>query len=87
MAPILSFTAEEIWALLPGTDRPASVFLAGFPAARCRATTRWRRAGSACSAVRTAVTKSLEEARQSGLIGHSLDARVQLSAADGLRRC
>jgi isoleucyl-tRNA synthetase len=35
-------------------------------------------------AVRAAVTKALEEARQSGLIGHSLDARVLLHAQDGL---
>ncbi len=35
--------------------------------------------------MRAAVTKALEEARQSGLIGHSLDARVQLSGRNGLR--
>jgi isoleucyl-tRNA synthetase len=35
--------------------------------------------------VRAAVTKALEESRQSGQIGHSLDARVRLGAAEGLR--
>ena len=33
-------------------------------------------------AVRAAVTKALEEARQAGLIGHSLDARVLLATDD-----
>jgi isoleucyl-tRNA synthetase len=84
MAPILSFTADEIWSLLPGKDRPAAVFFAGFPENLPQddaLAARWER----LLAVRTAVTKSLEEARRSGLIGHSLDARVQLHAADGLR--
>jgi isoleucyl-tRNA synthetase len=31
------------------------------------------------------VTKALEEARQQGIIGHSLDARVRLVPGDGLR--
>jgi isoleucyl-tRNA synthetase len=84
MAPILSFTAEEIWTYLPSGERPASVLLAGFPAEAHRdepLAEKWER----LFAVRTAVTKALEEARQSGLIGHSLDARVHLDAADGLR--
>ena len=84
MAPILSFTAEEIWTYLPGGTRPASPLLAGFPVETFRddkLAEKWDR----LLAVRTAVTKALEEARQSGLIGHSLDARVHLGAADGLR--
>ncbi len=31
MAPILSFTADEIWEYLPGRDRPASVHLGSLP--------------------------------------------------------
>jgi len=79
MAPILSFTAEEIWGALPAGTRPASVLLAGFPTHLQRddeLAAKWER----LLAVRAAVTKALEEA-----IGHSLDARVQLHAADGLR--
>ncbi|HSD09886.1 MAG TPA: isoleucine--tRNA ligase, partial [Candidatus Binatia bacterium] len=30
MAPVVSFTAEEIWGFMPGEGRPASVLLAGF---------------------------------------------------------
>ena len=84
MAPILSFTAEEVWSHMPGQPRAASPLLAGFPeptAVDERIATKWDR----LLAVRTAVTKALEEARQAGLIGHSLDACVQLSATDGLR--
>jgi len=87
MAPILSFTAEEIWRHAPAhRDKPESVFLAGFPAldeaARDEAlAVRWDR----LLEVRAAVTRALEEARKSGAIGHSLDARVRLAAADGLR--
>jgi isoleucyl-tRNA synthetase len=84
MAPILSFTADEIWSYLPGDARPASPMLVGFPAADFRddaVAEKWER----LLAVRAAVTKALEEARQSGAIGHSLDARVSLGAADGLR--
>ena len=61
-----------------------SPLLAGFPDGAFRddqLAAKWERLLS----VRAAVTKALEEARQSGLIGHSLDARVQLGAADGLR--
>src|SRR5205807_759555 len=34
MAPVLSFTAEDVWAHVPGRRRPESVFLAGFSAGR-----------------------------------------------------
>jgi isoleucyl-tRNA synthetase len=84
MAPILSFTAEEIWAVRPAPGQPPSVFLSGFPDGLGRdeaLAAKWER----LAAVRTAVTKALEAARQSGLIGHSLDACVRLGAADGLR--
>jgi isoleucyl-tRNA synthetase len=84
MAPILSFTSDEIWSHLPRAERPASVLLAGFPTDLPRddkLAEQWER----LLEVRAAVTKALEEARQSGQIGHSLDARVRLGATDGLR--
>jgi len=85
MAPILSFTADEIWTALPAGARAATVFHAGLPEATYRddaLAEKWER----LLTVRAAVTKALEEARQSGAIGHSLDARVVLGAADGLRQ-
>jgi isoleucyl-tRNA synthetase len=84
MAPILSFTADEIWRYIPRGERTESVLLAGFPNDLSRddaLAARWER----LLEVRSAVTKALEEARQSGLIGHSLEAHVDLHAADGLR--
>lgn len=84
MAPVLSFTAEEIWTHLPADRRPPSVFLAGLPEPTRQdlpLAAKWDR----LLAVRAAVTKALEEARQSGAIGHSLDARVRLCARNGLR--
>jgi isoleucyl-tRNA synthetase len=84
MAPVMSFTAEEVWISMPAGDRPPSVLLAGFPTEAYRddrLAEKWER----LFAVRGAVTKALEEARQAGHIGHSLDARVRLSAAGGLR--
>ena len=86
MAPILSFTAEEVWGYVPALEpRAASIFLVDFPAAgeferNDALLAAWER----LLAVRDAVTKVLEDARQQGRIGHSLDARVRLQyAPDG----
>jgi isoleucyl-tRNA synthetase len=59
------------------------VFLAGFGKAQRRDDTlaaKWEK----LLGVRTAVLKALEDARQAGTIGHSLDARVRLSAGEPL---
>jgi isoleucyl-tRNA synthetase len=86
MAPILTFTAEEVWAYVPGPKpRADSVLLADFPSSEGGAgdeelLTTWDR----LLGVREAVTKALERARQEGRIGHSLDASVRLDfASDG----
>lgn len=80
MAPILSFTADEIWENLPG-ERESSVLLAswGEPLLRLSAKDAL---GSAfweqVIAVRTAVNKSLEALRADGVLRGSLDATVTL---------
>ncbi len=85
MAPILSFTAEEIWTYVPGASaRAASVFLSSFPVPRSSAADAallevWDR----LLGVREAITKALEGARQKGEIGHSLDAHVRLGFDPG----
>ena len=80
LAPVLSFTASEAWAYLPG--RPAeSVFLAGLP-------TRERpKDADALEArygrlfeVRAVVQGKLEEARRAKLIGSGLEASVTVRA-------
>src|SRR5947208_15672636 len=84
MAPILSFTAEDVWAHAPGREQPASVFLAGLPAPPAA----WHAPALAARferllAVRGAVTKAIEEARKAGLVKQSLEACVVLGMADG----
>ena len=122
LAPILSFTADEIWRYLPG-EREPSVFLAtwyqglfaldaadlrrpepqdspqGGPVARpvqeardARDVRDAHKARDAIDrafwdqvlAVRLAVAKPLEAARQAGLIGSGLDAELDLYAAPEL---
>jgi isoleucyl-tRNA synthetase len=84
MAPILSFTAEEIWAAMPADPaRQASVLLADFPsvdpALRDGAlAAEW----DTLLAVRSAVTKTLEGLRSAGRIGHSLEADVRIAAGE-----
>jgi isoleucyl-tRNA synthetase len=80
MAPILSFTAEEVWQVLPGKEgKPESVHLTGFPEIKKEyldgeLNERWERIWE----IRALVTKALEEARKEKKIGLSLDAQVHL---------
>jgi isoleucyl-tRNA synthetase len=85
IAPVLSFTADEVWGYMPGS-REASVHLAGFPALRPEwkddtLVGRWER----IIKVRGDVSKALEQARVAKTIGHSLDAAVAISAAPELQ--
>ena len=80
LAPILSVTADEIWARLPGT-REASVHLAVFPADTARyldedLNTRWGQLRD----LRSLVNESLEVARGQKVIGAPLTARVRIGA-------
>ncbi len=85
MAPILTFTAEEIWKMLPEAARrhaeQPSVHLASFPKADPRwadqqLAQRWER----LLAVRSVVQGALEQQRRAKVIGSSLEAQVLLSA-------
>ena len=90
LAPIMTFTCEEVWGYLPKVEnRPLSVHTALFP-------TREEILGSkdvgddpkqaqdwaTLLAVREQVLKELENARNSKLIGKSLEAQVKLTATD-----
>jgi isoleucyl-tRNA synthetase len=82
MAPITSFLAEETLTYIPG-PHPSSVFLMEFP----KPNLAWDQEGlaremSALFEVRTDVSKSLEELRQTKTIGSGLDAKVEV-IADG----
>jgi isoleucyl-tRNA synthetase len=77
LAPILSFTAEEIWRHLPG-PRAESVFLTTWhtlPGMQ-DSSIDW----AALIALRIKVTRKLEELRDAGAIGSSLDAVVDVHA-------
>ena len=88
MAPLVSFTAEEIWGYMPDKDRrPASVFLSRMPEPDASLMDRdlaekWER----IFRERSEVLKALEQARTGGIIGHSLDAQVIFEARDGDQR-
>ena len=80
LAPILSFTAEEIWRNLPG-ERGPSVFLATWYSGLFAVgesdpfgAVYWDR----LLAVREAVSKELEKLRVAGGIGSGLDAEADL---------
>jgi isoleucyl-tRNA synthetase len=79
MAPILCFTADEIWSHLPGANRSESVHLTDFPdplplADDPELLARWSRLWE----VREDVSRALETARRGGVIGTSLEASVTL---------
>jgi isoleucyl-tRNA synthetase len=93
VAPIMSFTADEIWSFLPSVaNRPESVHLAHFPKAedvtgpvadQARASSVWKDFQTLMK-VRDTALKALEVARQEKIIGSALEATVTISAPDDL---
>ncbi|MBT3196964.1 MAG: class I tRNA ligase family protein, partial [Gammaproteobacteria bacterium] len=86
LAPITSFTADEIWSFLPG-ERSESVFLSSFyqelfPMASTDLldVAAW----DEIMLVRTEVARSLERLRKEGAIGSGLDAEVDLYCDESL---
>jgi isoleucyl-tRNA synthetase len=86
VAPLLCFTADEVWAHLPAShERATTVHLAqfippaelraGLPEAHLKRLDNWPR----LITVRNEVLKALEEARQEKFIGGSLEASVSLA--------
>jgi isoleucyl-tRNA synthetase len=78
LAPIVPFTADEVWSFLPGR-KTESVHLADFPKVDQslrdeELEQRWRKV----RAVRAAVDLELEKERQAGRIGKSLEAQVEI---------
>jgi isoleucyl-tRNA synthetase len=80
LAPILSFTAEEIWSYIPKVRDPEgaeSIFLSGFPVVNEKfldeeLEKRWER----LIKIRDEANKALEIKRQDKFIGNALEARV-----------
>ncbi len=97
LAPIMSFTSEEVWHHLPTVDnREESVHLSRFPEDAdlvgmhsTAETDRWETAALRVNwanlrLVRDEVLKALEEARNAKLIGTGLEAQVILNASGGV---
>jgi len=84
LAPILSFTADEVWDYLPKVEgREASVHLALFPAPEgiypedpAKLLEEWRE----LFAIRNQALQTLELARQEKLIGKALEADLRIYA-------
>jgi isoleucyl-tRNA synthetase len=91
LAPILSFTCEEVWQHLPKVaNRPVSVHLATFPGEQEIVGElpvpddyeQLRSDWTVLQGIRDEVLKALEGARNDKLIGGSLEAQVTLTAAE-----
>jgi len=90
LAPIMSFTSEEVWGYLPTVaGRPPSVHMALFPtreqilgSANVPEDARQLEDWTTLLGVREQVLKSLEEARNAKQIGKSVEAQIKVSATD-----
>lgn len=89
MAPVLSFTAEEIFSHLPPAlrgEEPTVFALPPVDGGPLLLDEGSRDDWNVLLAVRGAVTKAIEPLRRDGVVGHSLDTRVTLYLADELRQ-
>ncbi|MGC2321409.1 MAG: zinc finger domain-containing protein, partial [Terriglobales bacterium] len=93
LAPMMSFTSDEVWSHLPRMKGlPESVHLAQFSSGEeitggipsSNGLDLVRSDWEALMGVRSEVLKALEEARNAKLIGGSLEAKVSLSAPRAL---
>lgn len=77
MAPILSFTADEVWQYIPG-DRDSDILLSGWYQGLTKGNDDdllWQ----TLITLKTQVNKEIEVKRNEGLIGSSLASHIQLS--------
>lgn len=87
LAPILSFTADEIWQVIPG-EKEDNVFIAhwyegldDYPDTHAIAYDDW----ATVLTVREEVNKVIEQKRADGVLGSSLEAEVTLYAEGDLK--
>ncbi len=87
LAPILTFTSEEVWTALPAWQgKEESVHLAQFPQVNEKYFNadlgeRWK----AMIDAKAEIAKAVEQARKEKVIGHSLDARISIAAPEKMR--
>ncbi|NYF80674.1 isoleucine--tRNA ligase [Granulicella arctica] len=82
IAPILSFTADEVWALLPPSEiRESSVHLAKFPNLTLSDMTAFLAEWKQLLEIRVEVMRDIEVQRKDGLVGKGLSAEVSIEAS------
>jgi isoleucyl-tRNA synthetase len=85
IAPVLTFTADEIWTQMPG-EREESVHLASFPQLMDqRYDAELEARYGQIQKVRAEVSKLLEKARAEKQLGQSLEAKVALQAPESVK--
>lgn len=85
MSPVLSYTAEEIWQNMRAMDPslPVSVFLADWPESLDEGSDpEVEKLWDSLINARQGVLRGLESARSKGVIGHPLDASVQIKLSN-----
>ena len=82
MAPLLPFTAEEIWSYLPGVGKDESVHLQRFPdPVPVRGKEEEKADWETLMGIRAEALKVLEKERQAKKIGSSLEAELRIGIA------
>ncbi|WP_303721828.1 isoleucine--tRNA ligase [Malonomonas rubra] len=85
IAPVLTFTADEIWQEMPG-EREESVHLATFPQLMDqRFDAELEQRYEQLQKIRTEVSKVLEKARAEKKIGQSLEAKLTLQVPESVK--
>ncbi len=88
MAPVLSFTAEEVFSHIPEALRPKKSTVFALPSAEApvlRLSAEERACWDTVLALRAEITKAIEPLRKAGDIGHGLDTAVTVYAPAELR--
>lgn len=88
LAPVLSFTAEEIWQFIPG-KKAESVFLTNWYEDLAKlptSTTMNEHFWEKIRIIRDAVNKEIENQRNAGKIGSALEAEVYLHADSQIKK-
>jgi len=88
LAPVLTFSSEEIWQAMPGYEgKEESIHMTQFPEANPEYINeelgeKWK----TLIGIRGEVSKAIEIARQNKVVGHSLDSCVNISAPERLHK-
>jgi len=87
LAPILTFTSEEVWSAMPSwSNKEESVHLAQFPQVNDKyLNTELGECWKTMIDAKAEIAKAVEQARKEKAIGHSLDARITIAAPQKLR--